>query len=379
MAFNRIIQMNHYFQKLFLSNCHEERKKHIPTRRHYHKKHNCNCNRVCNCCCNRVCNYNCNCNRVCNCCNCCCFDPFPSPTPPPPPPCNFTVNISGEPNICINVPTQITFTLSEPTTGFTSTDQITANGGFLSNFSSESLTIYKVIFTPDTLPITSVAVSAGSFSSSTTGCPNSASNDLIQNTNLSSNFTVTIAGGPNICINVPTTITFTLSEPTTEFTSTNQINAPDGFLSDFSSLSPTMYTVIFIPRIFGLTSISVSEGSFNSSTTACPNFASNVLILNSNDGPQILITGPSEISINTSTQIDFTLSSSSTNFQASDIEVTGGVLSGFTGSGEVYTALFTSDSNIGPKVITVPAGSFTDALGCPNRQDTFIFEAIEFS
>jgi hypothetical protein len=60
-----------------------------------------------------------------------------------------------------------------------------------------------------------------------------------------------------------------------------------------------------------------------------------------------------------------------------DIQSTGGTLSGFGGTGQGYTALFTSNQNIETKTITVPAGSFTDANGCPNQQGTFNLQAVE--
>ena len=65
--------------------------------------------------------------------------------------------------------------------------------------------------------------------------------------------------------------------------------------------------------------------------------------------------------------ITFTLSEASTNFVASDVTVSGGTLSGFTGSGSSYTATFTPTANSTTNgVITVNTGTFSDAAGNNN-------------
>lgn len=67
------------------------------------------------------------------------------------------------------------------------------------------------------------------------------------------------------------------------------------------------------------------------------------------------------------TVISFTLSENSTNFTASDIAFSGGDLSGFTGSGRTYTALFTPSLNTeGRAIVSVANGVFTDTAGNTN-------------
>ena len=63
-------------------------------------------------------------------------------------------------------------------------------------------------------------------------------------------------------------------------------------------------------------------------------------------------------------QLQFTLSESSSDFTASDIAVTGGTLSNFTGSGAAYSATFvpTAAGRLNP-VISVASGTFSDAAG----------------
>jgi len=65
--------------------------------------------------------------------------------------------------------------------------------------------------------------------------------------------------------------------------------------------------------------------------------------------------------------ISFNLSESSGNFVAGDVTATGGHLSGFSGSGRVYAAIFTpAIDSVVPGVISVASGRFTDAAGNAN-------------
>jgi Ca2+-binding RTX toxin-like protein len=62
--------------------------------------------------------------------------------------------------------------------------------------------------------------------------------------------------------------------------------------------------------------------------------------------------------------ITFTLSEVSTTFTASDVTVSGGTLTNFTGSGSVYAATFTPTVNsISNGVVAIASGVFTDAAG----------------
>ncbi|MBE3659302.1 hypothetical protein BOO92_21975, partial [Vibrio navarrensis] len=65
--------------------------------------------------------------------------------------------------------------------------------------------------------------------------------------------------------------------------------------------------------------------------------------------------------------LTFTLSENSNDFAADDITVTGGSLSGFTGSGTSYTATFTPTANTtSTATINVAANTFTDEAGNHN-------------
>ncbi|NRP16357.1 Ig-like domain-containing protein [Marinobacterium sp. xm-a-152] len=84
-------------------------------------------------------------------------------------------------------------------------------------------------------------------------------------------------------------------------------------------------------------------------------------------GPEITITADNTTLLSGETAaVTFTLSestSSSTVFNENDIVVTGGALSGFTGSGKVYTATFTPENGKTAASISIAEGAFKNAGG----------------
>ena len=68
-----------------------------------------------------------------------------------------------------------------------------------------------------------------------------------------------------------------------------------------------------------------------------------------------------------STQLSFTLTENSTNFEAGDVVVLGGSLTNFAGSGSSYTATFTPASSGGDWSARIVAGAFTDASSNPSE------------
>jgi hypothetical protein len=95
--------------------------------------------------------------------------------------------------------------------------------------------------------------------------------------------------------------------------------------------------------------------------------------------PTITIsTDDSVLKIHDVAHLTFQLSEASTNFDATDIVVTGGTLSNFTGSGTHYTADFTPQiqSNT-PATIDVAGGTFTDAAGNENGAAPQLIMAVD--
>jgi hypothetical protein len=169
--------------------------------------------------------------------------------------------------------------------------------------------------------------------------------------------------------NANLSLTFTSSEPTTNFAASD-ITFTNGTISNFSATSSTVYTATFTPTNSGATTINVAGATFTdaagNNNTAATQFSWTY------DGtvPAITITAAEVVSgassDNTSLSLTFTSNKATTNFAASDITVTNGTISNFsTTSSTVYTATFTPTVP-GVTTINVAAGTFTDSSGNNN-------------
>jgi Ca2+-binding RTX toxin-like protein len=185
--------------------------------------------------------------------------------------------------------------------------------------------------------------------------------------------TVAITGTTN-WLGISYLITFTLSEASSNFTLAD-ISVTGGSLSNFSG-SGAVYTATFLPTDTNTAKgvIKVPSGVFSDAAgnlNQDGNDANNTFTIT-----YITDVTPPTIALSTNSQslgqgevatITFTLSESTTNFTASDVTVSGGMLSNFSGSGTTYTALFTPNINSKTNgVVSVSSGMFTDAAGNAN-------------
>ena len=138
----------------------------------------------------------------------------------------------------------------------------------------------------------------------------------------------------------------------------------EGKNNDFSG-----YTVADLNGSEGIDTVSsdVEYLTFSSGTVVYK-IDSGTLSLVGSTSPSIAVTTSNTALTKSETAtITFTLSESSTNFSVSDVTVTGGALSNFSGSGKSYTALFTPTVNSTSNgVVSIASGVFTDALGSTN-------------
>ncbi|MCX7413819.1 MAG: Ig-like domain-containing protein [Planctomycetia bacterium] len=166
------------------------------------------------------------------------------------------------------------------------------------------------------------------------------------------------------------TITFTLSESSTNFAS-GDVTVTGGSLSAFAG-SGTSYTATFTPNASSTASgtISVAAAKFtdaagnnNTAGALSPAITIDTIVV-----PRATIgTNKSSLKAGETATITFTLSKASTNFATGDATVTGGTLSAISGSGTSYTATFTPTPNsTSPGTISVAAGTFTDTGGTNN-------------
>lgn len=92
-----------------------------------------------------------------------------------------------------------------------------------------------------------------------------------------------------------------------------------------------------------------------------------------------LSSGTSSISYTQTANITFTLSEASSNFTVSDVNVTGGSVSNFSGSGTNYTATFAPAAGAVVATIRVASGAFTDAAGNANNDGFEANNSLSFT
>ena len=282
---------------------------------------------------------------------------------------------SDKPSLKVGDTATLTFTISEAVTDFVAAD-ITVSGGTLSGFAGSG-TSYTATFTP----------TANSNANGVINVANGKFTDAAGNQNADgadANNTVTLTVDtilPTIAITSDkpalkagdtATLTFTLSEASTTFDATD-ITVSGGTLSGFTG-SGTTYTATFTPAANSTTSavINVASNKFSDAAgnqNADGADANNTVTLAVDTiTPTIAITSSkASLKAGDTATLTFTLSEAATDFTAADITVTGGTLSGFTGSGTTYTATFTPTANSTTNgVINVASSKFSDAAGNQN-------------
>jgi len=202
--------------------------------------------------------------------------------------------------------------------------------------------------------------------------------------------TVAISRAGTGAMTAAETITFTLSEASTTFASTD-VDVSGGLLSNWATSDNITYTATFTPTsgLFGSGAIGIKAGTFtdaagNANKDTYEAFVTgtvleqnNLLDLSINTDttpPTVIVSRSTGTTVTGAETITFTLSDNAgTSFDASDIFVTpgAGTLSNFVGDGTVFTATFTPTANsAGSVTIGVKAGKFSDPAGNLNK-DTF--------
>ena len=164
-------------------------------------------------------------------------------------------------------PETITITLSEPSEDFVAAD-IAASFGFLSNWIAVSPTVYTAVFTPpaNSTGSATITIAAGSFTDEAGNLNTAFSSDAIAFDTISPTVAITRSGVGFLDEGQTSTITFTLSEPSTNFTS-GDVAVSAGALTGWIATSSTVYTATFTPPADsnGISTISIAVGSFTDS------------------------------------------------------------------------------------------------------------------
>jgi outer membrane protein OmpA-like peptidoglycan-associated protein len=164
-------------------------------------------------------------------------------------------------------PETITITLSEPSEDFVAAD-VAASFGVLSDWIAVSPTVYTVVFTPpaNSTGSATITIAAGSFTDGAENLNTAFTSDAIAFDTISPTVAITRSGVEFLDEGQTSTITFTLSEPSTNFTS-GDVAVSAGALTGWIATSSTVYTATFTPPADsnGISTISIAVGSFTDS------------------------------------------------------------------------------------------------------------------
>ena len=267
----------------------------------------------------------------------------------------------------------LTFTLSEASTNFVEGD-ITFSGGTLSLFTAVSGTSYTVVFTPTANTQSgsgSISVAVDKFTDAA-GNNNTASSATTITYDTQAPTVSIAAGSASLKSGETSTLTFTLSEASTDFV-VGDITFSGGTLSSFTAVSGTSYSVVFTPTANTQStsgSVSVAADKFTDAAGNNNSASSATTITYDTQVPSVSSITASRSTLKSwdTSVFTITLSEASTDFVVGDVTFSGGTLSSFTGSGTSYSVVFTPTANTqsGSGSVSVASGVFTDAAGNSN-------------
>ncbi|MCX5952108.1 MAG: Ig-like domain-containing protein [Cyanobacteria bacterium] len=179
---------------------------------------------------------------------------------------------------------------------------------------------------------------------------------------------VTISSNDPSIINGETAlVTFAFNRnPGTSFSS-GDVTLAGGSLSNLNGSGNT-YTATFTPtaNTEGTTSIAIANASYNDVFgNAGAGVSSPTLQVDTiNPALAISFVSPAINKDAKSSLVNFSFSENVLGFTAADVSISNGILSGFTGFGTFYSALFTAQDGIATTgTVSVAAGSYTDRAG----------------
>jgi len=184
----------------------------------------------------------------------------------PQPTITITASASGSPlssgSTTNNTSIALTFTSSQATTDFIAGDITLTNGTLPPSLTSVSSTVYTAIFTPTGQGVCTINVQANRFTAA--GGNNNASNTFtwtVDTVSPSMTITSTTVTSGSTTNNKFIALTFTSTEATNNFVDTD-ISVTNGTLSNFASISGTVYNAKFTPLIEAACTINVAAGAY---------------------------------------------------------------------------------------------------------------------
>ena len=247
----------------------------------------------------------------------------------------------------------VTATFSESVTGLTASDVAVGNGT-LSGFGGSG-TSYSFTVTPVADGAVTVDIAAGG-AVDTAANPNTAATQLSRTYDATAP-SVALASAAPSSVTGAFTVTATFSESVTGFDGSD-VSVGNGTLSGFGG-SGTSYSFTVTPTVDGMVTVDVAANGA-ADTVGTLNTAATQLTRTADVSPpsvSLATTAPS--SINGAFVVTATFSKPVTGFDVADVAVGNGAVSGFSGSGAVYTFTVTPAAD-GAVTVDVASGAAAD-------------------
>ena len=281
----------------------------------------------------------------------------------------------------------ITFTLSEPSSDFTTSD-VSVTGGAIGNLvqSTANPLVYTAVYTPtanstvqSVIRVDSTKFSDASANFNVDGADTNNEVRLTTNTVISGSGTGALApssdtGTPGDNLTQDNTPTYSGTAPAgaavdviingVHYTTTADANG-QYTINVPTALPDGTYTPQIVVTPTGGTSSSSNGTPFTIDTVA----------------PTIIVSADkSSLTAGQTSTVTFTVSESVTDFKLEDVQYTGGTLSNFQGSGSTYTATFTPTAGSGLSgTVSVASGKFSDAAANFNSDGSETNNTVSFA
>tara|TARA_R110002072_G_scaffold91762_1_gene204626 strand:- start:20 stop:4807 length:4788 start_codon:yes stop_codon:yes gene_type:complete len=184
--------------------------------------------------------------------------------------------------------------------------------------------------------------------------------------------TVVITTDASDPTNVPFTATFTFSEDVTGFDLTD-ITVSNGTASDFTAVSTTVYTALITPTADGTVNVDVAQDVaqdvVGNNNTAAVQYS----VLYDATNPTAVMSTTAPDPTNMPFTVDIVFDEDVFGFEMTDLVVTNGTPSAFTGSGTTYSVLITPTAS-DDVIVEIPAGVTQDLATNPNDGASFTIE-----
>ena len=279
-----------------------------------------------------------------------------------------TVVVSSMAANPINGAFDVTITFDEDVTGF-EMSEITVVNGSASSFAGSG-SVYTATITPGVDGFVTVEVQENVAEDAATNL-NEAS-DVFEIDFDGTRPTVVVSSTVADPTNAPFIITIDFDEDVTDFVDAS-ISVVNGTASNVLEITPSSYTATITPIADGIVTVQViADGAFDAAGNG--NVVSNEFsVLYDATNPVATITTMAPDPVNMPFDIDISWTEDVFGFEMSDLVVTNGTPSGFTGTGASYTVTITP-TGAGDVIVDIPAMVTEDLATNPNDPATFSIE-----